>query len=207
METVNEKQQVLYTALKFMDRPPISYLDSEKLLPIKSLVLLVGQPGTAKSLWALKLAVEISRNRTVVVVLGEGQAGYPERLRAAQQVYQIMNEHLHIYDEPVNLKDEEEVSDFIALIKQYKIRPRLFIFDTLSTCSAGADENRVVDMTRVMESCKELQNTFEATVLLIHHSTKNGETYRGSSVLHGVIDAMYFASAKSGKKFSSPAKR
>jgi hypothetical protein len=207
METVNEKQQVLYTALEFMDKPPIHYLDAEKLLPAESLVLLVGQPGTAKSLWALKLAVEISKEATVVVVLGEGQAGYPDRLRAAREIYRHLNEHLHIHNKPVNLKEKEQVTNFITLINEYRIHPKLFIFDTLSTCSAGADENSVRDMTRVMESCKELQNTFHATVLLIHHSTKDGETYRGSSVLHGVIDAMYFTSAKKEKKIQLTCKK
>jgi RecA-family ATPase len=66
----------------------------------------------------------------------------------------------------------------------------LIVFDTLSRCLAGADENNQKDMSAAVGVCDTLRHQLGCCVLLLHHTTKDGAVERGSSVLRGAVDTL-----------------
>ena len=81
-----------------------------------------------------------------------------------------------------------EVKAFIAAITP--LAPRLIVIDTLSRCMVGGDENSSKDMGLFVEACAEIQRATGATILIIHHTGKNGIGERGSSVLRCACETM-----------------
>lgn len=184
------EQKLIYTAAEFMERPPRKFLDKEKLIPERSLVMLYGEPGAGKSLWMMRKLAKIAKDRPVFFILGEGEGGMPDRLRAEEKAQgEKLSEHLYIYSEEVNLTDPSAVQTFIDNLRPYK--PELIAFDTLSTCMVGGDENSPKDMPVVIAHCKLIRRELSTAIMLVHHSRKDGKTYRGHSSLHGHVDAMY----------------
>lgn len=72
----------------------------------------------------------------------------------------------------------------------------LVVFDTMSRCIQGADENDAKDMGSVVQWLDQLRDheftNMSTSTLVVHHSTKTGATERGSSVLRGATDTMMF---------------
>ena len=69
--------------------------------------------------------------------------------------------------------------------------PRLIIFDTLSKYMVGGNENESVDMGKVIENLDTIRSQTQATILVIHHTVKNGSSLRGSSTLPAACDVMF----------------
>src|SRR5690606_35871036 len=55
---------------------------------------------------------------------------------------------------------------------------------------SGADENSSQDMGLVLQACRMATQQLGCTVLLVHHTNKDGITERGSSSLRGAMDFM-----------------
>src|SRR5258708_21582640 len=92
--------------------------------------------------------------------------------------------------------DPAEVKAFIAAVMP--LAPRLIILDTLSRCMVGGDENSSKDMGLFVEACAEIQRATGATILVIHHTGKNGIGERGSSVLPCACETMIELSQNEG---------
>ena len=91
-------------------------------------------------------------------------------------------------NEAVALTNAADSSTFVREVATLK--PALIVFDTLSRCLAGADENNQKDMSAAVGVCDRLRQQLGCTVLLLHHTTKEGQTERGSSVLKGAVDTL-----------------
>jgi AAA domain-containing protein len=65
----------------------------------------------------------------------------------------------------------------------------LIIFDTLSRCFVGGDENASKDMSLAVAAVGRFQ-AIGAAVLLVHHPGRKGDHERGHSSLHGALDGM-----------------
>lgn len=75
----------------------------------------------------------------------------------------------------------------------------LVVIDTLARATAGADENSVKDMGRAVAASDAIREQSGASVLLVHHTGKDGLNYRGSSAIEGAADAMlHMAKTDSG---------
>ncbi len=180
-----------YTAAEYMDRPPVKYLDDQKTIQQRGLTTIFGKPGRGKSLWIVHKLAKIAEKRVILLVLAEGQNGMPDRLRAEKIVRNApLSNGFKISDRHVDLRDEEAVRRFIAEVKNEGIQSELIVFDTLSGCMPGADENHPTDMTKMLDHCKLIIAELNTAVLLVHHSTKDGKGYRGHSSLHGQSDIM-----------------
>jgi len=71
------------------------------------------------------------------------------------------------------------------------IKPRLVLLDTLARCAVGLDENSAQDMGRAIAGFDAIRRALSCCVLVLHHTTKNGSTERGSSALRGALDTMW----------------
>ena len=64
------------------------------------------------------------------------------------------------------------------------------VFDTLSRCSLGADENNQKDMGFILESLDKVRQETGATVIAVHHTNAAGGRERGSTVIRGGMTVM-----------------
>lgn len=69
------------------------------------------------------------------------------------------------------------------------VKPGLVIVDTLAAASLGIDEQTTEGMAPVVDSLYRIRDTFDATVLVLHHTGHtNTDRARGSSSLPAALD-------------------
>jgi len=168
--------------------PPITWLIQD-ILPANSLVEMHGAPGVGKTQVMFDMAQTLAANgRTVVYVVAEGLQGYRARKRAWQKFRQQPGGNLFIWQDAVQLFEPQAVRTFIQAI--HSKQPALVVFDTLSRCSLGADENSQKDMGFILESLDKVRRETGAAVAVVHHMNAAGSRERGSSVIRGGMDVM-----------------
>lgn len=162
--------------------------------------MLFGAPGSLKTFLALLLGFSVALGRDfhgrpvergpVIIVAAEGAAGLSIRVRALRQWFGLGKDAAGVYfiTEAVNLSDPDEVEAFIA--QAAPLKPAMIIFDTLSRCAAGVEENSATEMGNVVSATDYIRRRTGAAVGFIHHPTKSGLTERGSSVLRGAVDTL-----------------
>ncbi len=183
---------------------PISLPDYlvDDFLEMGATGVLWGDPGTYKSFLAFDWGMHVAHGDSwrghkveqgpVWIIAGEGERGLRRRLAA-------WNKH-HGYDlddygagvlvsaGAINLSDVENAA---ALVRQGRAAPpKLIVIDTLSRNFEG-DENAQGDVRNFVDNVTKVGQRLNATVLIVHHSKKDGENYRGSSVIKGNIDFEY----------------
>ncbi len=168
--------------------PPIRWLIKD-YLPEDSLVEVYGAPAAGKTQVVFDMAQTLAASgQTVIYVIAEGLRGYRGRKLAWQKFRKQSGGELYIWREPVQLFETPAVRLFIEAIKPKK--PVLVVFDTLSRCSLGADENNQKDMGFVLESLDTVRRETGATVLAVHHTNAAGGRERGSTVIRGGMSVM-----------------
>jgi len=178
--------------------PPERLLDT--LLYRNTLAVLYGQPGGGKSFVALDWALcvvsgtawlsrPVQRNR-VLYIVAEGTSGLAQRKRAWQSDHPGADlTNMRWLPEALNLLDDGWA---VALAELVREPPGygLIVIDTTARSMVGGDENSAQDMGRFVAAVDRLRAGTRATVLLVHHSDKSGQTLRGSSALHGAADTV-----------------
>jgi hypothetical protein len=176
------------------------------LIPGNALVGMFGPGGSYKSFIAVDIALAIATYRLdwggedilthgpIVVISGEGSQG--PRVRAWEKA----NDNIKVGDtfavlDGINLSDASDIVSAAAEIDQAVVekwngqKPVLLVVDTLARASGGADENSSKDMGAVVVACDELRRHFGCTVLLVHHTPKSGNDWRGSTAVYFALDA------------------
>jgi hypothetical protein len=166
-----------------------------------SLVAIVAPPDVGKTFLTLDLCLTVASGQShwlgqrvlesgpVVYVMAEGAGRFKLRYLAWKQTRGVKDRlPFHWIDQAVPLLDEKVFRDFAKQVAQ--IKPRIVVFDTLSRCLMGADENSQSDMGKAVGSCDELRARTGAVVALVHHTKKDGTTERGSSVLRASVDTI-----------------
>ncbi|MHB8624758.1 MAG: AAA family ATPase [Aggregatilineales bacterium] len=189
---VNTKVKTSNDLLMHVDEldelPPIRWLINE-YLPEDCLVEVYGAPSSGKTQVVFDMAQTLAAaGQTVVYVVAEGLRGYRARKKAWQQFRKQKSGNLFIWREPVQLFEASAVRLFIEAIKPKQ--PVLVVFDTLSRCSLGADENNQKDMGFILESLDRVRRETGATVLAVHHTNAAGGRERGSTVVRGGMSVM-----------------
>ena len=70
------------------------------------------------------------------------------------------------------------------------IQPVLIVLDTLARLMVGGDENSAKDMGLAIEGIDRLRKETSATILVVHHTRKDGQIERGSNALRAAADVM-----------------
>jgi predicted transcriptional regulator len=168
--------------------PPTEWL-IDGLIPKGGLCGLIGDSGTGKTFYALDLAAQAADRAPVMFVVTEGADGFPKRIRAWEQHHhRAMSPDMRHARTTKNLLDIKEVHQLIYDARHLK--PGLIVFDTLSNSMPGGDENSSKDMTTLIAHCNLIREATGAAILLVHHTTKDGKSYRGHSSLKGAMDMM-----------------
>lgn len=141
------------------------------------------------------------KKRRVVYLAGEGFPLFGHRRMAwnIQHGKQFEDDGLEIIDGTVNLLDDKDVDAFIESMKDCPDIDLLTI-DTLSTSTAGEDENTSPVMTKAVVNAKRMSRALKCAVLIIHHPGKDiTRGLRGHSSLGANIDSVWIGE-KTGNK-------
>jgi len=171
-----------------------------------ALAVVYGPPGKGKSFLALDVSCCIAmgipfhghdvKQGTVFYIAGEGHNGLARRLRAwAQHNVTDMPALLFVSDTPTDLSSATNVAKVAESVQQLADAtgeaPALIVIDTMAR-NFGGDENSATEVGLFVRNADVLRRHWKATVLIVHHSGKDGEKgARGSSALKGAADAEY----------------
>jgi hypothetical protein len=166
-----------------------------------SIATLYGPSGGGKSFMALDISLHVAGGKDwhgcetsggpVVYIASEGASGLGQRLQAWQKYHKTETpERMSFLLTPANLRDKAESDAFMEVLREMPEPPKLVVIDTLAWAMVGGDENSVKDVMLVMDSARRIRDEFGATVLIIHHTGKNGDAERGSSSLRAGSDTM-----------------
>jgi KaiC/GvpD/RAD55 family RecA-like ATPase len=167
------------------------------MLPAQGLGMLFGPSGTGKTFWGLDIACHIHngvkwRDKDVVkgdvmYIAAEASRGIKKRFQAVKRVNPdwVMP---FVADSAPNLSELssiEAVRDAARLVG----KPAAIIIDTLSASFEGDDSSQQ-DIAKMLRNLKILSDDLDCLVLFIHHTTKDGGSWRGSGVLFNDVDAV-----------------
>lgn len=201
--------------------PPVINWVVEGVIPEDSVLFLVGDPKSGKSLLAFDWAACIATgdawrgrrtNRGGVLILaGEGQHGIIRRMQAISEYFSrdLLSAPIGFSRTGGRLCDEKGLADVIEAAENFEHTHgsiRLIIIDTLHRNMGGADENSAADMSRYFDHIDQLRHRFGASVMTVHHSGHGAkERARGSSAIMAGVDVLYLMSEN--KKASSEARK
>lgn len=190
-----------------LDRPgPEHEWLIEDLLSAGDRSIVAGPSRSGKSFLALDAAMAVARGAKffgydvqpglVVYQAGEGARGILKRLRAYRQHHGLQTADdlpFVLLSSPVDLYHPEgSTKNLIDEIKGWAaFRPeplRLVVIDTLSTATAGADENSGKDMSTVLANIARIADETGAHVLLVHHLNAGGTKLRGHTSILANVD-------------------
>jgi hypothetical protein len=173
------------------------------LVEQRALGMVWGPPAAFKSFvvldWALSIATGTRwfghdvTQRPVYYVAGEGRRGITKRIKAwfAEQGREPDLTGFYLSKGAVNARDDNFAKAMIEMSEETGA-PGLIVIDTLNRNFGGGDENSAQDVGKLLDVCdRQLGQQLGATVILVHHSTKDSGNYRGSSALHGGMDFEY----------------
>lgn len=194
-----------FVAASDMPIKSIAWLVSE-YIEQDALTVIYGPPGRGKSFVALDISCCIAsgiqfhghdvQEGAVFYIAGEGHNGLARRLHAwSTHNCQAVSSRLFLSEVPTDLLNAANaviVGDAVQeLADKTGEMPVLIVIDTLAR-NFGGDENSATDVGRFVRHVDVLRRRWKASVLIIHHSGKNGERgARGSSALRGAVDAEY----------------
>jgi energy-coupling factor transporter ATP-binding protein EcfA2 len=186
------------SAIELLRSDPIKWR-VKGVIPEQGIAAIYGPSGSGKSFLVLDLAISIAKNAEwfgyrvkscpVTYVCLEGEAGLSVRL-AAYRTKASIPKQIEFIDQPVNLLDSKDLRDLVMAIKVNQMGGGIVIIDTLNRAGPGADENSSVDMGKLIQSAKLIQQALGGLVLLVHHSGKDtSKGMRGHSSLIAALDA------------------
>jgi hypothetical protein len=176
----------------------------ENILDQGTVALLYGRWGTGKSFIALDWAASVATGRPwqdrptqprrALYVAAEGAHGLKGRVHAWETGWQtpIKDGTLDILPTPVNLTRPIEVGNLLALVDWGGYA--FVVVDTLARCMVGADENSAKDCGEVLDALHRIRERTpngRGCVLGVHHTGKDGKTFRGSSTFEAGADTVY----------------
>jgi 5S rRNA maturation endonuclease (ribonuclease M5) len=188
----------LVSILELLQRPDPTWL-IHGVLQSHTNSCLSAAHASFKSFLALDMALCVATGRqwcgrdviqgNVVFVCAEGASGMKARVLAWCNDKDIdPPTNFHFIDDAVQVHEAKDRADFFAALGVLK--PALIIFDTLSLCALGLEENASKDMNLFMGSVKRIQDETGAHVLLIHHHSKAGGS-RGSSAIPAAVQSEF----------------
>lgn len=188
----------LLTASELIKRPPPEYL-VDGILPKGALGCVFGRPGSAKTFLVLDVALRVAgglpwgvrevRGGPVLYIAAEGSAGLGTRIRAWLDHANLADiDNIQFLPLAVNLLDVHQRAALLVVTAE--INPVLIVVDTMARSMVGGDENSARDVGLVIDAADKLRLQTSAAVVLVHHTGKDGQTYRGSSALEGACDTM-----------------
>lgn len=186
----------------------------DDVLDLDSANWIIGQPGSFKSFFSLDMACHVATGRNwrgkgvrkgpVLYVCAEGARGIRKRVAAWAKKYGEVPQNLRML--PVAVQSVEAYAyGRMELTAQWRevidvargMGAVLIVLDTQARLTEGLDENAAKEMGVWVKAVDELKRATRGCVLVVHHTTKTGDTERGSSAIRGAADRTWLVE-KSG---------
>lgn len=155
---------------------------------------LYGQGGSYKSFLALAWAALIAQGgKPVIYIVAEGMSGMRARLAAWSSQHEDADlSCLYLMPANVAMHRNDQVGAWIDAMKHQlgKRQPALVVVDTLARNFVGGSENDPREMGQFVDGLERIRKEFGSAVLVIHHTTKEGKTERGTESLRNASFAM-----------------
>jgi len=166
-----------------------------------SLMMVHGPSGCGKTFivldWCMRIATDYDdwfghkvRNGVVVYLAGEGHHGLRARVAAWQTQYGKKQTKMWLSSSGCDFNSDEGYQLIVSEIEKKGIKPLLIVVDTLHRFMDG-NENDSKDVRGMLSYCARLQQRFNASVLLVHHTGVSAEAQdraRGSSAWRAALD-------------------
>lgn len=194
-----------------LDKPRAPYEWLVKgVLPAKERTIVYGEPQSGKSFLALDMAMAVARGTPffgnkvkqagVVYCAFEGGKGFANRVNAYRYGHEVQDDEVpfvtltHDADlfgsrESVEMLTAEILHWRQKFHDELNIDLGLIVFDTVSACTPGMDENSGNDMGRFLANGRHIATAADSALMFIHHVPKGGTTPRGSGKLTGDLEA------------------
>lgn len=176
----------------------------EDMLTAGGMSVMYGESNSGKSYLATHLAFCITRGvpwlgkrvekGAVLYVAGEGAASIRRRLRAHEEHYGEQVGPFGLIPTALSLlAGSGDVDALAALVKEAASEigepVLLVIVDTLARAMAGANENAVEDMSRLVQASDRIREVTGAHLMWVHHTGKDqAKGARGHSSLRAALD-------------------
>ena len=181
--------------------------------------ILGGEPKTAKTWWALDLAVAVASGKPclrhypvetpgAVLLFAAEDAPHMVRARldgiarAAGARFETLD--IAVIDTPTLRLDDAMDRERLARTVE-DIRPRVLILDPLVRLHS-CDENLAGEIAPVLSFLRDLQRRYATAVLVVHHARKSGakrpgQALRGSGELFAWTDSLAFLHRRKNRIF------
>jgi KaiC/GvpD/RAD55 family RecA-like ATPase len=169
----------------------------EDMLPAQGLAMLFGPSGTGKTFWALDLACHVHNGTKwrdkdvtqgdVMYIAAEASRGIKKRFQAVKLLNPdwVMPFVADVAPNLSSITSIEAVRDAARLVGT----PAIVVIDTLSASFEGDDSSQQ-DIAKMLRNLKILADDLNCLVVFVHHTTKDGGSWRGSGVLFNDVDAV-----------------
>lgn len=196
----------IYSTQDLLNLPPATWL-MDQLIPEHGRIGLYGAPSGGKSFLALDWAMHISegmkwlgrfatKQGPVVYIAAEGGRGIQKRVRAWMRHYQKTDlAAMYWLLEPLYVRDEGVIDEFIGQLEKSDIFPQMVVFDTLSRSMGNGDENGP-DMAYFVDRVIHLASRRQMSALIVHHTNATGNRERGHTAFRANLDAMFSCKAE-----------
>ena len=177
----------------------------EGIIPACGITLFYGESGIGKSFAVIDLALAVQNGSDwggrqtevgeVVYIAAEDASGIRDRLSSTMRHRDLPDASgCNLIESGIDLsRNSNEVAVLVDELKAELVEKtiRLVIVDTLQMSMGAADENSSSDATAIIRNCRKVVDAFGCTVLLVHHSGKDGsKKARGSSAFSGAADSI-----------------
>lgn len=183
---------------EWLNMPPLEW-DIEGMVVSGGLSSIIGAPGVGKSFVALDMLLHMAtgtpwqgkatKKQKVMYVAGEGVSGAVRRIAEWERRHNIdLSGQFFIIPQAVTVDAPAQIWAHICAC-MVKFGITTVAFDTLSRMIPGTEENSAKEMSQVITIFDRVRNTTGAGVMLVHHTSKNGTSGRGSSALLASLDS------------------
>lgn len=182
-----------------LEQLPVAEPLIDGLLYRGTLAQLAAGPGSYKSFAGVGLCCALAtgrdweghavpKARNVIYVAAEGASGMRARIHAWREYHGVspceLDDRLFILPCPAQLRFPD-VDQIIELAQELDVG--LVVLDTRARCTVGIDENSATEQGVAIAQAGRIVGATDATVLVIHHTSRNGGAGRGSNAWDGAV--------------------
>lgn len=199
--TEKPRFKILTAKDAFLPRPELQWTLKDMILE-NSLSMIVGDAGTGKTYIALHIALSIALglpwlSREVIqgpILIIDEESGEHRLSIRLKKIMHGMNggEDTPLYYmsyQNMDLKNGLDTLEMEKFINEKEIK--FVVIDALMEVSQGVDENSAKEMLPVLHALNQIKERSKVTFFVIHHASKSGDNYRGTTAIKGAVDSMF----------------
>ena len=198
-------------ATSFLTEPAPMEWVIKHWFPTQSVSMIYGESGVGKSFVALDMACSIAaglqwqgiktKQGVVVYLAGEGNYGIRQRIASWCKEHNVSSlDNLLISNKPIDLDGAGAAIKVLEATRDLTSEDVVSVFiDTLNNHMSG-DENSARDTRTMINNCKIIASSLNASVNFVHHTGLNDASKnraRGSSAWKGALDVSVLISRAS----------